>query len=67
MALQVAVSGLDWSWPIKFGTILLVSFPLMLASYQLLVRYSFIGMVLNGRRMRKERPLAVATVDASAR
>jgi glucan biosynthesis protein C len=50
--LQVAVSSLDWPWPIKFGTILLVSLPLMLASYQLLVRYSFIGTVLNGRRVR---------------
>jgi glucan biosynthesis protein C len=52
MVLQVAVSSLDWPWPIKFGTILLVSLPLMLASYQLLVRYSFIGTVLNGRRVR---------------
>jgi glucans biosynthesis protein C len=54
MALQVAVSNLDWPWPIKFGTILLVALPLMFASYQLLVRYSFIGTVLNGRRMRRE-------------
>ena len=52
MVLQVAVSSLDWPWPIKFGTIFLVSLPLMLASYQLLVRYSFIGTVLNGRRVR---------------
>ncbi len=50
MALQVAVSRLDWPWPVKFAVILAISFPLMFASYQLLVRYSFIGAVLNGRR-----------------
>ena len=59
MALQVAVSRLDWPWPVKFATILLVALPVMLATYQLLVRYSFIGVVLNGRRLRRERTLAV--------
>jgi glucans biosynthesis protein C len=61
MALQVAVSSLDWPWPVKFATILGVALPLMLASYHLLVRFTFIGMVLNGRRLRRERPLAIAT------
>ena len=49
-ALQVAVSRLDWPWPAKFAAILAVAFPLMFASYELLVRHSFIGLVLNGRR-----------------
>ena len=53
MALQVAVSRLDWPWPTKFATILLVALPVMFVSYQLLVRYSVIGVVLNGRRIRK--------------
>ena len=53
MALQVALSPLDWPWPLKFATILLVALPVMLASYQFLVRYSVIGAVLNGRRTRK--------------
>jgi peptidoglycan/LPS O-acetylase OafA/YrhL len=30
MALQLAVSQLDWPWPIKFATILVVALPLML-------------------------------------
>jgi glucan biosynthesis protein C len=51
MALQVAVSRLDWPWPAKFAAILAVSFPLMFASYELVVRHSFIGWVLNGRRV----------------
>jgi glucan biosynthesis protein C len=52
MALQVVVSQLDWPWPAKFVTILLVAVPVMFASYQLLVRYSVIASVLNGRRIR---------------
>ena len=59
MALQVAVSQLDWPGLVKFAVIMLVSLPLMFASYQYLVRYSFIGVVLNGRRMpRTKRPIA---------
>ncbi|TYO63192.1 acyltransferase family protein [Bradyrhizobium hipponense] len=54
MALQVAVSQLDWSWPIKFATILVVALPPMLASYHLLVRFTVIGAVLNGRHAPRE-------------
>jgi peptidoglycan/LPS O-acetylase OafA/YrhL len=50
MALQVAVSRLDWPAEAKFLAILAVALPLMLASYELLVRHSFIGAILNGRR-----------------
>jgi glucan biosynthesis protein C len=53
VALQVAVSSLDWPWPAKFATILLIAIPAMFVSYQLLVRYSIVGAVLNGRRIRK--------------
>jgi peptidoglycan/LPS O-acetylase OafA/YrhL len=50
MALQVLVARLAWPWELKFAVILGVAFPLMLASYELIVRHSFIGWVLNGRR-----------------
>ena len=67
MALQVAVSQLDWPWLVKFAVIMLVSLPVMFASYQYLVRYSFIGVVLNGRRMRPEaQPTSPATADSTA-
>ncbi|HEY2710585.1 MAG TPA: acyltransferase family protein [Caulobacteraceae bacterium] len=51
MALQTVVAPLAWPWPVKFAVILGVAFPLMLASYELLVRHSFIGAILNGRRV----------------
>lgn len=66
MALQVAVSQLDWPSSIKFGAIMLVALPLMFASYQFLVRYSFIGTVLNGRRMRPAGQIASAAAAGSA-
>jgi peptidoglycan/LPS O-acetylase OafA/YrhL len=64
IVLQAAVSDLDWPWLIKYGTILLVSLPPMLASYQLLVRDSFIGTVLNGRRVRDTdgRPAQISAI-----
>src|SRR6478752_3277298 len=53
MALQVALSQLAWPGLIKFAIILIVAIPPMLASYHLLVRFTFIGAVLNGRRAEK--------------
>lgn len=50
MALQVALSQLDWPGLIKFAVILIVAIPPMLASYHLFVRFTFIGAVLSGRR-----------------
>jgi glucan biosynthesis protein C len=61
MALQVAVSALDWPWPVKFTATLAIALPLMFASYQYLVRYSFIGAVLNGRRLRHRPETMVAS------
>ena len=48
--LQAWVSRLDWPWEAKFAVVLGVGFAQMFASYQLLVRHTFVGAVLNGRR-----------------
>jgi glucan biosynthesis protein C len=56
MVLQAAVASLDWPWPAKFAAILVIAFPVMFASYHLLVRYSFIGAALNGSRLRRDAP-----------
>ena len=65
LTLQVAVSQLDWPWPAKFAGILLVAIPVMLGSYHLLVRHTFIGAVLNGRRIPR-RDANVGTAANSA-
>ncbi|NNU15022.1 acyltransferase family protein [Parvularcula sp. ZS-1/3] len=50
MALQVWVMRWDWPALAKYGFILAVTLAVLLASYQLLVRHSFIGNLLNGPR-----------------
>ncbi|WP_349253822.1 acyltransferase family protein [Bradyrhizobium sp. CB2312] len=53
MALQLVLSQRDWPALVKFAIILVVAIPPMLASYHLMVRFTFIGAVLNGRRAEK--------------
>jgi peptidoglycan/LPS O-acetylase OafA/YrhL len=50
MALQAMVVRLDWPAEAKMIVVLGIAFPLMFASYELMVRHSFIGAILNGRR-----------------
>ena len=50
MALQVAMSRLDWPWFAEFALVLAATLALLVPSYDLLVRNSFIGAWLNGRR-----------------
>jgi peptidoglycan/LPS O-acetylase OafA/YrhL len=61
VVLQGAVSRLDWPAEAKILLILGVAFPVMLASYELMVRHTFVGTILNGRRVprspRKPRPV----------
>jgi glucans biosynthesis protein C len=54
MALQTLVGKLEWSWVLKFPLILFAAFAILFSSYQLLVRYSFIGVVLNGKRVKHQ-------------
>ena len=55
-ALNVALSGLDWPAEAKFAVVAGAATTLLLLTYQLFVRYSFIGAVMNGRRRRPARP-----------
>jgi peptidoglycan/LPS O-acetylase OafA/YrhL len=50
MLLQVAVMRWPVHWSIKFLLIIVVAFALLLLSYEYMVRYTFIGKWLNGRR-----------------
>jgi glucan biosynthesis protein C len=48
--LQVAVYRWDVHWTLKFALINGIAFPIMLLSYHYLVRSTFIGLTLNGRK-----------------
>jgi glucans biosynthesis protein C len=50
VALQVWVSQWPLGWQLKYALILVIAVPILLASYQLLVRNTFLGAWLNGRR-----------------
>ncbi len=49
--LQSAFAPLQLTWVIKFPLILALTLGVLLASYELLVRHSFLGALLNGRRV----------------
>jgi glucan biosynthesis protein C len=55
MGLQMVVRNLAGPAELKFAGILLVTMMIGLLSYQIMVRYSFIGAILNGRRRRTKR------------
>lgn len=65
LVLQAAIQPLGWPWFAAYPTVIAIAFALMLASYELLVRYSFIGTILNGRRRRPAKA-RVASVLAAA-
>jgi glucans biosynthesis protein C len=50
MLLQVVTAQLNWPWWIEYPLLLTLGLAAMLASYQLMVRYSWIGDMLSGRR-----------------
>jgi ABC-type multidrug transport system ATPase subunit len=59
VALQIWVSDWPLHWSVKYPFILIVSFAVLFLSYHYLVRPTFIGRLLNGRKYpRKISPLA---------
>ena len=67
MAVQAAVAKFDLPAELKILLVLGVAFPLMFASYQLMVRHTFIGAILNGRRAPKvARPAAITLQPEAA-
>jgi glucan biosynthesis protein C len=55
MVAQVLVLPLSLPAVAKYTLVLATTVPLMLLSYHLMVRYSFLGALLNGRRRRRPR------------
>jgi glucans biosynthesis protein C len=64
MALQTLVGKLEWSWVLKFPLVLLIAFAILFSSYQLLVRYSFIGIILNGKRAKRQQRIPDAKTSS---
>jgi glucans biosynthesis protein C len=64
LVLQALVQPLDLPWFAKYPMTLGISFAIMFVSYDLFVRYSWIGAILNGRKQRpgkaKREPQLVA-------
>ena len=56
MALQTLVARLELSWLLKFPLVLMVTLMIAISSYHVLVRFSFIGVILNGKRAAKAKP-----------
>lgn len=50
VAIQVLIGRIHLPWPVKYGFILVTVLPLLFLSYHYLVRGSFIGVQLSGRR-----------------
>jgi ABC-type multidrug transport system ATPase subunit/peptidoglycan/LPS O-acetylase OafA/YrhL len=67
MALQVLVAPLHAPWFVKYPFILAVTFAVLLTSYHYVVRPTFIGELLNGRKYPRRRPgQRAAAVEESA-
>ncbi|HEV8441828.1 MAG TPA: ATP-binding cassette domain-containing protein [Steroidobacteraceae bacterium] len=64
--LAVWVGQWPVSWMLKYPFILVVSFAALFASYHLLVRHSFVGQLLNGRKYPWRKPAIAASTTLPA-
>lgn len=65
MAAQVLIQDLAWPWPIKLAIVVVGVLAVSTASYELLIRHTFMGRWLNGRRVpwRKARQAALVPAE----
>jgi peptidoglycan/LPS O-acetylase OafA/YrhL len=69
MAGQLLVQQLGWPWPLKLAAVIAGALLLLLATYELLVRHSFLGRFLNGRKVpwsRRAEPTEPRALPAAA-
>jgi peptidoglycan/LPS O-acetylase OafA/YrhL len=65
MAGQVLMLGLDWPWFAKLAAVITGAMAISLITYELLIRHSFMGRWLNGRRVPWRRASEAAAVPAA--
>lgn len=58
MAVQMVLLPYAWPATAKAAIVLVVALPVLVLSYHFMVRSTFIGVLLNGRRYGKEKPIA---------
>lgn len=63
--LQGMVAKYGWPAELKYLLILAISFPLMLGSYHLMVRHTWLGAILNGRRHPRPTASRIPATSAS--
>ncbi|MCI1730490.1 MAG: acyltransferase family protein [Chiayiivirga sp.] len=61
MALQVAFAQLDWPWFVEYPLLLAALLAVLLLSYELVVRHTAIGAMLNGRKVPRNRTQVVSS------
>ena len=66
MAGQVLMLGLDWPWFAKLAAVVAGVTVVSVFTYELLIRHSFMGRWLNGRRVPWRRPAAPVAPSAPA-
>ena len=64
LVMQWLVAPLDMAVPVKFAVVVAATMGFGLLSYQLVVRYSFIGTILNGRKRRTKRAAFIEEATA---
>jgi ABC-type multidrug transport system ATPase subunit/peptidoglycan/LPS O-acetylase OafA/YrhL len=65
--LQALVGQQPWHWAVKFPLVLVVALAFLFGTYQLLVRGTFVGVILNGRRYGKGVRAGAAAEEAAPR
>jgi ABC-type multidrug transport system ATPase subunit/peptidoglycan/LPS O-acetylase OafA/YrhL len=65
-ALDVVVRNWNMHWALKFGFVLAVGYGVLFVSYHFLVRPTFIGAWLNGRKYPRRKPTSPAVAHAPA-
>jgi len=65
--LQALVAQQPWHWAVKFPLVMVVALAFLFGTYHLLVRGTFIGVILNGRRYGKGARPSAAAEDTAPR